>query len=322
MASGSGCDLAHLLMPGLLLGDSARDLPSSGKVVLGQGQVRCEFQADRTNFIFQPVAPDMIWHIYSGQCCFKGVLGMDLLSSGDVALMMGQVPSEFWADQPNFIFQLVTPDMIWHIYSHLYCFSRDGGRDLWSSEEAAPTMGKVPCEFRIDWPGCSFSVEELRQGSFQPCPAQDGASSMAGGSRCDLAHLLTPVLLIKGWWQGLAIFREGSPYHGAGPLWVLSRSANLYFSAGGSWHDLTHLLTPVLLIKRWWQGLAIFREGSPYHGACSLWVSGRSAKLHFSAGGSWHDLAHLLWQALLQVDFRYGPAVFRGCYPHHGAGSL
>ena len=79
-------------------------------------------------------------------------------------------------------------------------------------------MGKVRFEFWPDQNGCSFSGEELRQGSFQPCPAQDGASSMAGGSGCDLAHLLTPVLLIEGWWQGLAIFRRGSPYHGAGPL--------------------------------------------------------------------------------------------------------
>ena len=59
------------------------------------GQVPCEFRADRPNFTFQPVAPDMIWHIYSGQCCFKGVLIMDLLSSGNVAIMMGQVPCEF-----------------------------------------------------------------------------------------------------------------------------------------------------------------------------------------------------------------------------------
>ena len=107
-------------------------------------------------------------------------------------------------------------------------------------------------EFWADQPGCSFSGEELRQGSFQPCPAQDSASSMASSSWCDLAHLLTPVLLIRGWWQGLAIFRGGSPYHGAGPLWVLSRLANLHFSAGGSWHDLAHLLTPVLLLEGWW----------------------------------------------------------------------
>ena len=58
----------------------------------------------------------MIWHIYSGQHCFKGALGIDLLSSGDDALMMGQVPCEFQADWPTFIFQPVAPDVIWHIY--------------------------------------------------------------------------------------------------------------------------------------------------------------------------------------------------------------
>ena len=72
---------------------------------------------------------------------------MDLLSSGYVALMMGQVPCEFRGDQPTFIFQPVAPDVIWHIYSHLYCSLRDGGRDLPSSGESAPTMGQVPCEF-------------------------------------------------------------------------------------------------------------------------------------------------------------------------------
>ena len=60
---------------------------------------------------------------------------------------MVQVPCEFRADWPNFIFQLVAPDVIWHIYLHLYCSSRDGGRDLPSLAEAAPTMGKVPSEF-------------------------------------------------------------------------------------------------------------------------------------------------------------------------------
>ena len=142
----------------------------------------------------------MIWHIYSHLYCSSRDGGRDLPSSGEVSPTMGQVPCEFWADWANFFFQPVAPDVIWHIYSHLYCFSRDGGRNLPSSGKAAPTMEKVPCEFRADWPGCSFSGEELRQGSFQPCPAQDGASSMAGGSRCDLTHLLTPVLLIEGWW--------------------------------------------------------------------------------------------------------------------------
>ena len=104
---------------------------------------------------------------------------------------------------------------------------------------SAPTMGKVPCEFRADQPGCSFSGEDLRPGSFQPFPAQDSASSMAGSSGYDLAHLLTPVLLIEGFgdlvpWQGLAIFRGGSPYNGAGLLSVSRRLAKLHFSAGGS----------------------------------------------------------------------------------------
>ena len=158
-----------------------------------------------------PAALDVIWHMYSHLHCSTGDGGRESPSSGDIALMMGQVPCEFWGDQPNFTFQPVALDVIWHIYSHLYCSWRDGGRDLPSAGEAAPTMGKVPCEFWADWLGCSFSGEELRQGSFQPWSAQDGTSSMAGSSRCDLAHLLTPVLLLKGWWYWLAIFRGGSP---------------------------------------------------------------------------------------------------------------
>ena len=280
------------------LRDCGRDLPSSGEVAPTMGQVPCEFPADQPNFIFQLAAPDMIWHIYSRQCSFKGDLGMDLLSSGDDALTMGQVPCEFWADQPTFIFQPAAPDVIWHIYSHLHCSSRDGGRDLRSSGKAAPTMGKVPCEFWPDWPGCSFSGEELRQGSSQPCPAQDGASSMASGSGHNLAHLLRPVLLIKGWWQGLAIFRGGSPYQGAAPLWVSSRSAKLPFSAGGSWHDLAHLLWAALLQGGFRYGPAVFRGCCPYNGAGPLWVLSRLAKLHFSASSSWRNSAHLLWAGL------------------------
>ena len=140
-----------------------------------------------------PAAPDVIWYIYSHLYCSSRDGGRYLPSSAEAAPTMGQVPSEFRADWPTFIFQLMTPDIIWHIYSHLYCSSRDGGRDLLSSGRAAPTMRKAPCEFWADQPGYSFSREELRQGSFQRCPAQDGASSMTGGSRCDLEHLLTPV---------------------------------------------------------------------------------------------------------------------------------
>ena len=72
---------------------------------------------------------------------------MDLLSSGDVALMMGQVPCEFQGDQPTFIFQLVAPDVIWHIYSHLYCSLRDGGRDLLSSGGQPLPWERSPVSF-------------------------------------------------------------------------------------------------------------------------------------------------------------------------------
>ena len=75
------------------------------------GQVPCEFQADQPTIIFQPAAPDAIWHIYSGQRCFKGILGMDLMSSGDATLTMGQVPCKFWADQPTF-YGSILPDSL------------------------------------------------------------------------------------------------------------------------------------------------------------------------------------------------------------------
>ena len=139
----------------------------------------------------------MTWHIYSGQCCFKGVLGMDLLSSGDVTLMMGQVPCEFQGDQPTFIFQLVAPDMIWHIYLHLYCFLRDGSRDLPSSGEAVPTMGQGPYEFQADWPNFIFQL-------VAPYVIWHIYSHLYCSLRDD--------------GRGLAIFRGGSPYHGEGPL--------------------------------------------------------------------------------------------------------
>ena len=53
------------------------------------------------------------------------------------------------------------PDVIWHIYSNLYCSSRDGGRDLLSSGESAPTMGQVPCKFWADRPHSFFSQQLL-----------------------------------------------------------------------------------------------------------------------------------------------------------------
>ena len=50
-------------------------------------------------------APHVIWHIYSPCPCSEGDGVMDLPSSGDVALTMGQVPCEFRTDWPQVIFQ-------------------------------------------------------------------------------------------------------------------------------------------------------------------------------------------------------------------------
>ena len=88
-------------------------------------KVPCEFPADWPTFIFRggldkgprsphllrmvgrqrPAALDVIWHICSGQHCFKGVAGVDLPSSGDATLTMAEVPSEFQVDRPTFVFQ-------------------------------------------------------------------------------------------------------------------------------------------------------------------------------------------------------------------------
>ena len=46
LASGSGCDLSHLLAPALLCGEGGSDLPSSGEVALTLGKVSCEFHYD------------------------------------------------------------------------------------------------------------------------------------------------------------------------------------------------------------------------------------------------------------------------------------
>ena len=164
MTGSSGCDLAHLLAPALHHGDGGRDLPSSGEEATTMGQVPCGFWADRPGFSF------------SGE----------ELRQGSFQPCSAQMVHCQWP---------VAPDVIWHIYSHLYCSLRDAGRDC-----CLQVRQPQPCEFQTDRPGFSFSGEELRQGSFQPCPAQDGASSMAGGSRHDLVHLLAPVLLLKGWW--------------------------------------------------------------------------------------------------------------------------
>ena len=126
------------------LKDGGRDLPYSGEAALTMGQIACEFWGDRPNFIFQLVAPDIIWHIYSGQHCFKGIEGMDLPSSADVALTIGQVPCEFRGDWPTFIFQSGAPDMIWHVYSGQCCFTGDGAIHVLSSGDVLLYVGRSP----------------------------------------------------------------------------------------------------------------------------------------------------------------------------------
>ena len=159
------------------LRDGGRDLPSSGEAAPTMGQVPCEFWADRPNFIFQPVVPDVIWHIYSHLYCSSRDGGRGSPSSGGQPLPWGRSPVSFKQFGLGVVFQgkswdkgpssLALPrivhhqwpaalDMIWHIYSHLYCSSGDGGRDLPSSVETATTMGQVPCEFRADWPTFIF----------------------------------------------------------------------------------------------------------------------------------------------------------------------
>ena len=49
-------------------------------------------------------ALDVIWHIYSHLHCSMGDGGRELMSSGEAALTMGQVPCEFWTDWPRFNF--------------------------------------------------------------------------------------------------------------------------------------------------------------------------------------------------------------------------
>ena len=63
------------------------------------------------------------------------------LDKGPSSLAMSRIVHHPWP---------VAPDMICHIYSHLYCSSRDGGRDLPSSGEVVLGKGQVPCEFQAD----------------------------------------------------------------------------------------------------------------------------------------------------------------------------
>ena len=174
-------------------------------------------------------------------------------------------------------------------------------------------MGKVPCEFQADQPGCSFSGEELRQGSLQPCPAQDGASSMAGGSWHDLAHLLWAALLQGGFRYGPAVFNGWCPHNGAGPLWVLRRLANLYFSVSSSWRDLAHLLWAAVLQGGLGMDLLSSGDDALMMGQvpCDFW--GNQPTFIFQAAAP--DMIRHIYCG---QGWRYGPAIFRGSCTHQG----
>ena len=166
------------------------------------------------------------------------------------------------------------PDVIWYIYSHLHCSTGDGGRESPSSGEAALTMGQVPCEFWADWPRFTFLGEaKLRVLPALPCP---GWCIIHGRQLQTWFGTFTHTCTApQGIVVGLAVFWGGSLYHGEGPLWVSSRLANLHFSASSSWHDLAHLLRPVLLQGGFGYGPAIFRGCCPHHRAGPLWVLSR-----------------------------------------------
>ena len=160
------------------LEESAEGLPSSGKVVLGLGQVPCEFQADWPRFRFQgnssqgaeqPSSPRFMRVVHNqqlqtwfgtftctcaaprrmviGTCHLRGRQPLPWrrspVSFGQIGL--GSVfQGKSWDKGPSSLTLPrmvhhpwpVAPDVIWHIYLHLYCSSRDGGRDLLSSGEA------------------------------------------------------------------------------------------------------------------------------------------------------------------------------------------
>ena len=69
--------------------------------------------------------------------------------------------------------------------------------DLPSSGDAALTMAKVPSEFGANQPTFVFQGKVETRGRVAIFP-REGASSMAGGSGRDLAHLLWAALLPGG----------------------------------------------------------------------------------------------------------------------------
>ena len=302
--------------------DGGRDLPSSGEVAPTMGKVPCEFWAEWPTFIFQPVAPDMIWHIYSHLYCSLRDGGRALLSSGEAAPTMGKVSCEFRADQPTFIFQPVAPDVIWHIYSHLYCSLRDGGRDLSFQGRQPLPWGRSLVSFRLISLGLVFQGKSWDK----------GPSSLALPK---IVHHPWPAAPDMIWHIYLHLYcssrdggrdlpssGEAAPTMRQVPCEFWADQPTFIFEPAAPdmiWHIYLHLYCS---LRDGGRDLLSSGRGSPYHGEGPLWILSRLAKLHFSVGSSWHDLAHLLWALLLNGGWCHPLAVFRGGAPWSGEGPL
>ena len=165
-----------------------------------------------------PGTLDVIWHIYSHLHCSTGDGGRELTSSEKAALIMGQVPCEFWTDCPSFSF-LGEAEL-------RACSSEDSARDLQSDGGSWRDLAHLLWAALLQW-GFRYGPSV-----FRGCCSHHGEVPLwvlsrlanlhfpAGSSWHDLAHLLWAVLLHRGWYYPLAIFRGGAPWSGKGPLWV------------------------------------------------------------------------------------------------------
>ena len=224
------------------------DLPSSWEVALTMGQVPCEFRVDWPWVIFQgkietrgqaaklpqvckggaqPAAPDMIWHIYSGQCCFKGEGGIHLTSSWHTSPHPGQgpLPVSSGLHQVHFLGEKLrqgvkqpsSPRFVravhrgwlrtWFgtFYSHLHYSLGDGATHSPSSGEVALTMGQVPCESGGDWSKYSGSYP------WGVCPGPWPLKNESGGME------RPPAQTVMGHWGELRAMPLPTPRALAGP---------------------------------------------------------------------------------------------------------
>ena len=188
-----------------------------------------------------PVALVVIWHIYSCLACSSDDSARDL-PPGKVVLGQRQVPCEFWADQPNFIFQPVVPDVIgqpsffsWWLLTWFGTFTHTCTAPWGMVVGTCCLQGEQP----LPWGRSPVIFMQIGQTSFLSWWLLTWFAHIYSGQHC----------FNGGFRYGPAVFKGWCPHDGAGPLWVLRRSAKLHFSANGSWHDSAHLL---------WAGLKVW----------------------------------------------------------------